>query len=473
MSKIPTETTIGRERTYEPDELVIGTLDMDSVREARERSVMRVRLLWSNRRRLAKAAVVGLVFATAIAFLIPKRYQSTAELMPPDQSMSSGTAMLAALSSRVGGNLAGMAESALGMKTTGALFVGILKSDTVKDDLIRKFDLQKLYGTRYIEDARKKLAAKTDVSEDRQSGIITIGVTDHDPQRAAAMAQEYINQLNWVVTHLSTSAAHRERVFLDNRLKQVKADLESAERNFSQFASRKGAIDVPAQGKAMVTAAASLQGQLIAAESELQGLKQIYTDNNVRVRSVQARVNELRTALRGMAGKGADENSSAGQLYPSIRELPLLGMTYADLLRRTKVQEAIFETLTQQDELAKVQEAKEVPSVKVLDPPRVPQKKSFPPRLLIMFLGGMLAAIFCTVWILARSAWDATDQNDPRKAVANEVWADLRASLPWNSSNGSGSAAGWLRQKVCRKGKSSPDGNGREEADPNRNRDVG
>ena len=468
MSKVPTETALGREHPYAPDELVIETVDMESVRESRVRSVMRVRLLWSKRRLMMKAAALGLVVATAIAFLIPKRYQSSAELMPPDQTMNSGTAMLAALSSRVAGNLAGLAESALGMKTTGALFVGILKSDTVKDGLIHKFHLQKLYGTRYIEDARKALAAETDISEDRESGIITISVTEHDPERAAAMAQEYISQLNWVVTHLSTSAAHRERVFLDNRLKQVNTDLEEAERNFSQFASRKGAIDVPTQGRAMVAAAASLQGQLIAAESELGGLKQIYTDNNVRVRSMEARVQELRNALTNIAGKGADENTPAGQLYPSLRQLPLLGKTYADLLRQAKVQEAVFETLTQQDELAKVQEAKEVPSVKVLDPPRVPQRKSYPPRMLIMLLGMMLAVITCTSWILARSAWEAADPSDPRKAVAAEVWADVRASLPWSSHNGSEPASGWLRRKFRREGKSTSGGNGSKEADANR-----
>ena len=453
MSDLPTDTALSRRRNYEPDELVIEAMDMESVREARERSVMRVRLLWKKRRLLMRAAVLGLVFAAAIAFLIPKRYQSTAQLMPPDDSTSSGTAMLAALSSQIGGGLAGLAQSALGMKTTGALFVGIVKSDTVKDDLIHKFNLQKLYGTRYIEDTRKKLAARTEVSEDRQSGIVTISVTDDNPQRAAAMAQEYVNELNWVVTHLSTSAAHRERVFLDQRLKQVKADLEAAERQFSQFASQKGAIDVPTQGKAMVTAAATLQGELIAAESELQGLKQIYTDNNVRVRAVQARV---------------DENSSAKELFPSISQLPLLGVTYADLLRRTTVQEAVFETLTQQDELAKVQEAKEVPSVKVLDPPRVPQKKSFPPRTLITILGGLLAVVFCTTWILGRSAWEAVEQSDPRKAVAIEVWADMQASLPWLSNNGSGAAAGWLRRKLHREKNATPGGSGREEADASR-----
>jgi len=375
--------------------------------------------------------------------------------------------MLSALTSRVGDSLSGLAENALGMKTNGALFVGVLKSDTVKDELIRKFHLQALYGTRYIEAARKKLASKTDISEDRQSGIITISVTDHDPGRAAAMAQEYVNQLNWVVTHFSTSSAHRERVFLDQRLSQVKVDLEDAEKGFSQFASQKGAIDVPAQGRAMVVSAASLQGQLIAAESELQGLKQIYTDNNVRVRALQARVNELRDSLRSIAGKGADETSSAGQLYPSLRELPLLGVTYADLLRRAKLQEAIFETMTKQDELAKVQEAKEIPSVKVLDEPQVPQRKSFPPHLLIMGLGTMLATIVAIAWILAVAAWQATDSNDPRKAVAIEVWSSVRGSLPWNSGNGSlpRVPTDWMRRKFRRKGSTPPGGNRPEEAD--------
>ena len=460
MSKLPTKVTGRGDEVYEPDDLVIEAMDQVALHEARSRTAARARLLWNNRRLLMRATVAGLLIATAIAFLIPNRYKSTAELMPPDQSSGTGAAMMAALSSRVGGSLAGMAESALGMKTTGALFVGILGSDTVKDDLIHKFDLQKIYRTRYIEDTRKELSTHTGISEDSKSGIITISVTDHDPQRAKAMAQEYVNRLNWVVTHLSTSAAGRERVFLDRRLKQVRADLEEAERRFSQFASEKGAIDVPSQGKAMVTAAATLQGELIAAESELQGLRQIYTDNNVRVRSVQARVDELRSALERIAGKGANEKSSAKELFPSISQLPVLGVTYADLLRRTKVQEAIFETLTQQDELAKVEEAKEVPSVKVLDPPRVPQKKSFPPRLLIMLLGTLLAVTFSAIWILARGAWETASQNDPRKAVAAEVWADVQASLPWRHKNGSDEVGAWLKRAFRREGKRTHVGNG-------------
>jgi uncharacterized protein involved in exopolysaccharide biosynthesis len=441
----------------QPDDLVIEVVDEQSLREARERNAARVRLLWNRRRFLFRAAIWGLVAAVVIAFLIPNRYTSSAELMPPDQTSSMGSAMLAALSNRVGGGLASMAESALGVKSTGDLFIGILQSDTVRDDLIKKFDLQKVYRTRYIEDTRKALAEHTGISSDSKSGILTVSVTDRDPKRAAEMAQEFVHELNWVVTHLSSSSAHRERVFLDQRLKQVKANLEDSEKQFSQFASQKGAIDVPAQGKALVTAAATLQGELIAAQSELEAYKQIYTDNNVRVRSLQARVNELHNSLQKLAGKGANENSSAQQLYPSLRELPLLGVTYADLLRRMKVEEAIFEVLTQEDELAKVQEAKDTPSVTVLDPPLVPDKKSFPPRLLILILGTTLAFVFGATWILANSAWDAVDPKDPRKAVAIEVWSDVHSSLPWNSQNGSsnGGPKHWLLNRFRRSGEDS------------------
>lgn len=419
-----------------PDELLIEAVDEQALRMARERNAARVRVLWNNRKFLFRSAVGGLVLATVLAFMLQTRYTASTGLMPPNNGAGS-TLMSAMLASRVGSGLAGLARGALGIQTTGALFVEILKSDTVRDDVIQKFGLQKIYGTRFISDARTDLSDHTGISEDVKSGVITINVVDHDPKRAAAIAQEYVNELNWVVNNLSTSSAHRERDFLDSRLTQVRADLESAEQQFSQFASKKGAIDIPEQGKAMVTAAATLQGQLIAAEAELQGLQQIYTGNNVRVRMAEAQVSRLRSSLEKIAGQSTTENSSAQELYPSLRELPLLGVNYADLLRRLKVEEAVFETLTQEDELAKVEEAKEIPNVKVLDPPEVPQKKSFPPRMTIMVLGTLLGFVLGASWVLTNSTWKAIDPTDPRKAVATEVWKDVRASLPWGHQNGS------------------------------------
>src|SRR5258708_19550018 len=129
--------------------------------------------------------------------------------------------------------------------------------------LDQQFGLKQLYGDRRMEDTGRDLGAHTDISVDRKSQIIAISVTDRSPQRAAAMAQAYTGELNRLVAELSTSSARRERIFLEGRLQAVNQDLEAAEKDFSQFATNNTAIDVKEQGKAMVEAAAMLQGQLI------------------------------------------------------------------------------------------------------------------------------------------------------------------------------------------------------------------
>jgi uncharacterized protein involved in exopolysaccharide biosynthesis len=256
------------------------------------------------------------------------------------------------------------------------------------------------------------------------------------------MGQAYAEELNRALADVSTSAARRERIFLEGRLQGVSQDLEASEKEFSQFASKNTAIDIKEQGKAMVDAAATLQGQLIAARSELEGLKQLYTDGNVRVRSAQARITELENQLTKVGGK--DESTSSeteaqgDSLYPSIRKLPLLGVKFADLYRQTKVQEAVFESLTQEYEMAKVQEAKEIPSVKVLDPPNIPERKSFPPRTLITLLGAALAFACGVTWIFGRMRWKQAGPADPGKLLAQEVFETVRAAMPWATHNGYG-----------------------------------
>jgi uncharacterized protein involved in exopolysaccharide biosynthesis len=411
-----------------------------STPQVRGALVQRLRLLWDTRARLGRAAVVGLLVGTVLAFLLPRRFESTTQLMPPDNQSGSGMAMLAALSGKAGSGLGAVAEDLLGVKNSGALFIGILGSRTIEDRLITRFDLQRVYGCRLEADARRKLAENTVVFEDRKSGIISITVTDRDAGRAAAMAQAYVEELNHLVAELSTSAAHRERVFLEERLTAVKHNLDEAAQQFSQFASKNTAIDIKEQGKAMIDAAATLMGQSIAAESELRGLEQIYTSNNVRVRSVQARVTELHEQLQKLDGKQGQPPGAAGEtdsLYPTIRNLPLLGVTFADLYRETKIQETVYETLTEEYELAKVQEAKETPSVKVLDPAKVPERKSFPPRLAIVLLSTVLAFLGAAVGILGKARWDEIDTLDPGKTFAREVFHTVNARMPWATPNGS------------------------------------
>jgi uncharacterized protein involved in exopolysaccharide biosynthesis len=443
-----------------PEQNFPATLVPQEEFESSDKFLVSLRLLWGHRRLLCRVAAYAVAASTIIAFLISARYESTARLMPPDnQSGSGGLAMAVAAMAGAGpaGGLGGVAGDLLGLnKSASEVFVGILTSRTVADNLIRQFDLQKLYRDRRMEDTRKDLAAHTSISVDRKSQIISVTTTDSSPQRAAAMAQAYVEELNSLVAELSTSSARRERIFLEGRLQAVSRDLEAAEKDFSQFASKNTAIDVKEQGKAMVGAAAMLQGQLIAAQSQYEGLRAIYTDNNTRVYVVRARIEELKRQLEKLGGKGESSVDASNQpgdsMYPSIRKLPLLGVTYADLYRRTKIQEAVLEALTKEYEMAKVQEAKEIPTVKVLDKANIPDKKSFPPRPLFVFLGTALGIALAVTIILWKTAWDETDANDERKMFAQEVFGVLRTRLPVFVQNGSGNGNGSGRFWSVRRG---------------------
>ena len=415
-----------------------------SLSERRDWQVKHLRVLWQARKFLVRASVFGLLVSTLIAFVIPKSYTATTRLMPPDSQSTSGIAMMAALAGKAGPGLGSVAGDLLGLKSSGALFVGVLRSRSAEEKLVEDFDLRKVYGKRLMTDAITKLDESTSISEDRKSGIIAISVTDRDASRSAAMANGYVNELNALVTSLSTSAAHRERVFLEERLKVAKQDLDVAANDLAQFSSKHNTLDMQTEGKAMLDAAGTIAGQMIAAQSELEGLRQIYTDRNPRVRALNGRVAELRRQLEKLGGSSTDDAKNAdampelnnGSPFPTIRSLPLLGAKYSDYYRRAKIQETVFELLTEQYELAKVEEAKETPSVKILDPAQIPDRKSFPPRLLIMFLGTFLVFSACVTCVLGTDQWLATDSADPRKVFAQEVFATVRARTPWISRNG-------------------------------------
>ena len=383
-------------------------------------------LLVRQRKFLFAIVGTGLLLSIAVAFLIPIRYEAVARLMPPDQSAGMSSTMLSALTAKAGDSVGALAGDLLGMHTTGATLVGILSSRTIQDDLIDRFNLRSVYLKGRYDSARKVLAQRTDISEDRKSGIITIKVQDHSPDRAALLARGYIDDLNARVSQLTTSSAHRERVFLESRLTSIKQQLDQSTLQLSRFSSTNKTFDPQMEGRAMLDAASSLQGQLIAAESELKGVEQIYGPDNAKVRSANARIAELRAKLNALSGanagtsaKGATPGGDA--LYPSLQQLPLLGNTYYDLARQAKINEAVYEALTKQYELAKVEEAKEIPTIKVLDEPIVPERKIWPPRMLIIILGAILTFCLGVVWIVARNAWESMDSTHPRRLLLVQV----------------------------------------------------
>ncbi len=414
--------------------------------------------LWEHRRLLAKVAGYALLASTVVVLLIPVKFESITSIMP-SESQSGSAAMLAALaggsssgsSSSAGSGLLGIAGDLLGSKSNGALITLLVHSRTIQSELVRRFNLQKVYRVRYEEDACKALGKLTTATEDRKSGVITITVTDHDAHRARDLAQAYVDELNRLLAKVSTSSARRERIFIEQRLTQVKGDLENAEKQFSRFASKNTALDIQEQTKAMVDAAAVLQGQLIAAQSELQSLRQIYTPSNVRVRSLQAQVEELQKQLQKMGGSDSPLGVEGAlspddkQLYPPIRQLPLLGVEWADLYREMKVQQTVFELLTQQYEMARLQEAKEIPVVSVVDPASLPEKKSFPPRLVLILALTILSLLGGCFWLLGAENWQRVDREDPRKLLVHSVYGTVRrragkimSALPLRRFKGAG-----------------------------------
>jgi capsule polysaccharide export protein KpsE/RkpR len=394
--------------------------------------VANANLLWQHRQSILRSTVIALVLSLSIAFLIPKRYQASASIMPPDQGGGSA-AMIAALAGRSGGalgGLGGLAGSLLATHSTSSLFVELLRSSTVASHLIQRFDLQHVYRKRYLSDTGKYLARHTTVVDDKKSGVITITVEDTDPRRARDLAQAYLDELNKIVTQTNTSSARQERLFIEHRLAAVHDELEHAQLDLSNFSSTHSTIDIKEQTRAMVDAAARLQGQLIAGESELGSLQQVYGDGNVRIRAAQARVGSLQHELKKLSGTDAalpDENkpATANELYPPLRQLPRLAVPYADLYRRVRVQETVFELLTQEYEMARIQEAKDIPVISIIDAPGVPDKKSFPPRLIIALILTILASLASAAFVLMRDRWTRMSEDDSRKTLIRTVQLSL------------------------------------------------
>lgn len=379
--------------------------------------------LWLQRRRIARWAALAFLLSAPVAWHYPK-YESTAQIMPPDSAGSSLASIVPAAISKSPG-LMGLAGDLMGVKSNGAVFAKVLQSRTVADDLIKRFHLREKYHLSRWEDARAKLLSRTLIVEDKKSGVITISFQDHDPDRATAITDAYVEELGSVLANVSTSAAKRERIFIEQRLADENKNLQDAEQQFSQFASTNMALDVPEQTKVTVEAAARLQGELIAAKAQLEGLKQTYTEENIRVKSAQAHVNELERALTKINSGRAAGIQDPTSPYPSVKSLPLLGVKWADLYRNTKIRETVVELLTQQFEMARIQEAKEIPSVRVLDPASKPESRR--PSWLVILLGGtMVGALLACMGYFLKNWWERWDQDDPRRMLIVQVFGGGR-----------------------------------------------
>lgn len=395
-------------------------------------------VLWRSRRFLWGVTWKTLIASIVLTFLVPSHYKSAVRFVPGENSSTSGNgSMMGLLSKAIGGDNSSMgfgldAASLLGAKTPGAFYVEVLKSRTVQDRLINRFDLRARYRKSTYFEARKKLAKFTDIEEDKKSGVITLTITDYEPRMAAQLANAYVDELNRLAVDLNTSSAHRERQFLEERLATAKQDLARASAALSQFTTKNSMVDPQNEGRAVMDAAARMQGELIASETELKGLQQIYSDDNVRVRTLKARMAELQSQLRKLVGQNNDmaaQESVAGWTapYPSMHTLPGLGSRYAELYREAKIQEAVYAFVTQQFEMAKIQEAKELPIVRVMDAGIAPEKRSSPIRSLIVAGSVFGAFLMACLWVVGKYRWQQVPVDDSYRLLAADVALEFRS----------------------------------------------
>lgn len=402
-----------------------------------------LKVLWENRRLLVGATIISGLLWLGIAFLIPNEYEATTRLMPPGSTSgattmvgmamnSGGTEGAAGGGSSILGGMGGLASQLFGLSNQSDLIVGVLAGDTVNARIIERFDLMHRYKiSKYREDCLKKLAQNTDFEVDHKNNIITIRVRDRDPKVAAEMANAYVEEVNNALARANTSAAHKERVFLEERLKQADSDLTADSQRFSEFSSKNTTVSLPDQAKAMLEGAAALQGQLIAAEAQLSAVKAQYTPNNYRVVQLEAQVQELRRQLKKLGGV---ENGSGPEkfddVYPSIRQLPLLSVQYMQFYRKLKVDEAVYGLLTRELEASRIVEAQTTPSVEELDRAMVPQKKHSPHRGILTIIGAFLGFSGTLLVLFAGRVWRDMNEDDDRKQFIRSVITPISSSWP-------------------------------------------
>jgi uncharacterized protein involved in exopolysaccharide biosynthesis len=379
---------------------------------------------YCERRKLAFGIIaVGIALSLACSLAIPNVYTSTTSLLPPDNSLLNSAKL----------DVASLTTDASGHDTPGDLFVSILESRNVHDALIARFDLIHHYGSRRLEDARRVLTDKTSIDQNRESGVITISVNDTDAEFARDLAQGYVLELNRVLVEHSTSAAHRERLFLEERTKVVKHDLDEASQALSNYSSRSGVVKIDTQTESTINASSDLQRVLSEEQGRLAGLRQIYAEDNYKVKEIETQNAELQRQLNALRGSSSESglasNSNKFPLPPMV-ELPAVGVTVTDLQRQVRVAKAIWEYLTKQKEIAQVQEINETPKAFVLDAAAVPSRKSGPRRSIIIGIAAFASFLVSCLAVAFRIRWERKDgHNEPSEIAIQKLRTSQRASV--------------------------------------------
>ena len=361
------------------------------------------------------------VLACGITLLMPNIFTSTARILPPQENKSGVSALLGGVS-----DLAALAGVSLG-SSSADLYVGMLNSRSVSDAIIDRFDLMNVYDQEYRVKAYGKLADHASISLDKDQGIISVSVEDEKPQRAADMANAYVDELKKLNVQLNLNNAGRDRQFLESRLKVVKADLKNAEEALKTFQEKNKAIRIEDQATAIIEAISKLKGEIASKEVELGVHLSYQTEQNPEVKALREGIAQLKSQLKKL------EESPTGQkvsddIFIATSEVPDLGIRYARLMREFKVQETIFELLTKQYEVAKINEARNTSSIQVLDKAVPADRKSKPKRSVIVLLATFVAGFLAILAAFVREYATRMSEEDRQRWEEIKKMANLRKS---------------------------------------------
>lgn len=367
-----------------------------------------------------KKFIIGLplvvtVITVIVTLLLPNIYTGITKVLPPQQTQSTST-VLAQL-----GSLAGLAGGAVGagLKNPNDLYIGMLKSRTVADNLIQRFDLNKLYNQQYQSGTRKRLQEVTSIASGRD-GIITIEVDDEDPKRAAALANGYVEELFKLTKVLALTEASQRRLFFERQMEDAKKNLARAELSARQGLEKGGIVQVEGQGRVMLEMTARLRAQITVKEIETGVLRAFATEQNPEVVRNQQEIGVLKRELARIEGSSSDRSR-----IPSSTNSE--GADNLRLLRELKYQEAIYELLARQFEIAKIDEAKDSAIIQVMDKAIEPDRKSKPRRSLIIPLA-MLIALFLAIFVALVRELLTRAKADPAQVSQLEA---LRRYMSW------------------------------------------
>jgi tyrosine-protein kinase Etk/Wzc len=369
--------------------------------------------VWRRRWMIATLGVVALVIAFVISMLLPKTYDSVATVLAPKEGAAGG--LLPGLTAS-----SGLLQQVVGLSLPSLtpnrdLLISVLRSRTIADSVVTKFDLQQRYRERYREDAINRLRRMTAVSLTKE-GVIAVRVEDTDAARAAEMANYYVDLLDRLVAQYSRGEAGRQRGFLTSQLASAKTDLDTAEEELRRFQEKNRAIVLQEQTKGAIEAAARLKGEIIAAEVQLQAMRNFATEANPEIVQLRRRIDEMKRQLGQMQyGDGSAPTPNAGRRDFSVpfAKVPEVGLELARLTREVRIQETLVTLLTQQGEQARLVEAKDVPVVQVLDR-AVPSERPIRPRvavnMAVSVAGSLLLGVFLALFLDSSSRWRAASR---------------------------------------------------------------